>query len=335
MPMPVTDYAGMADNMVELAGGLSGARKLIEKGIRAFHGSPHSFEKFDINKIGTGEGAQAFGHGLYFAENPAVAETYKNSPRVTDMDWRVLGGPQGWTVPAWVARGAQSSRGRAGEILADFENRVREHELNDPEFFNLGGLRNIRDALKGHLSGEMQFQKPGHMYEVNINAAPGEFLDWDRPIAQQGEAVQSLYRNLPRTKGADVYREYLDRTGAPLPGSGLHNMMREQMPPWEVSKQMMEAGVPGIRYHDQQSRAITQQITDARNAVANIERNRRIGTPEHQAWQQRVAELEELPGTRNYTVFDDKLIDILRKYGMAGLAGPALAAAGFNTEKQQ
>jgi hypothetical protein len=43
------------------------------QGIRAYHGSPHDFDRFDLNKIGTGEGAQAYGHGLYFAENEGVA----------------------------------------------------------------------------------------------------------------------------------------------------------------------------------------------------------------------------------------------------------------------
>lgn len=46
-------------------------------GITAFHGSPHTFDKFDMSKIGTGEGAQAYGHGLYFAENPEVAQGYQ------------------------------------------------------------------------------------------------------------------------------------------------------------------------------------------------------------------------------------------------------------------
>jgi ADP-Ribosyltransferase in polyvalent proteins len=44
--------------------------------IRAFHGSPYDFETFDASKIGTGEGAQSYGHGLYFAERPEVAKTY-------------------------------------------------------------------------------------------------------------------------------------------------------------------------------------------------------------------------------------------------------------------
>lgn len=43
----------------------------------AFHGSPHKFEKFDLGSIGTGQGAQAHGWGLYFAENKEVAEEYR------------------------------------------------------------------------------------------------------------------------------------------------------------------------------------------------------------------------------------------------------------------
>ena len=41
--------------------------------ITAYHGSPHSFDQFDLSKIGTGEGAQSYGSGLYFAENEGTA----------------------------------------------------------------------------------------------------------------------------------------------------------------------------------------------------------------------------------------------------------------------
>ena len=45
----------------------------------AYHGSPYQFDKFDMSKIGTGEGAQAYGHGLYFAENPDIAKSYQQN----------------------------------------------------------------------------------------------------------------------------------------------------------------------------------------------------------------------------------------------------------------
>ncbi len=43
----------------------------------AYHGSPYDFDRFDLGAIGTGEGAQAHGWGLYFAENRKIAEKYK------------------------------------------------------------------------------------------------------------------------------------------------------------------------------------------------------------------------------------------------------------------
>jgi hypothetical protein len=49
----------------------------IAESFEAFHGSPHDFDRFDIGKIGDGEGAQSFGHGLYFAENETIAAGYR------------------------------------------------------------------------------------------------------------------------------------------------------------------------------------------------------------------------------------------------------------------
>jgi hypothetical protein len=70
----------------DLAGGFSDAGMLGT--IKAYHGSPHNFERFDLSKIGTGEGAQVYGHGLYFAENPETAEAYKQSlSRAGPWEW--------------------------------------------------------------------------------------------------------------------------------------------------------------------------------------------------------------------------------------------------------
>ena len=43
----------------------------------AWHGTPHDFDAFDLGGIGTGEGAQTHGWGLYFAQNREVSEWYK------------------------------------------------------------------------------------------------------------------------------------------------------------------------------------------------------------------------------------------------------------------
>ncbi len=46
--------------------------------ITALHASPHSFRKFSTDYMGQGEGAQAYGWGLYFAESPKVNRRYMN-----------------------------------------------------------------------------------------------------------------------------------------------------------------------------------------------------------------------------------------------------------------
>ena len=55
-------------------------KKRVEAGTfyqSAYHGTPYSFDHFDLGAIGTGEGAQAHGYGLYFAQDKEIAENYK------------------------------------------------------------------------------------------------------------------------------------------------------------------------------------------------------------------------------------------------------------------
>nr|WP_306663573.1 hypothetical protein [Veillonella atypica] len=44
----------------------------------AWHGSPYDFDKFDLGAIGSGEGNQVHGWGLYFAKNKKVSVAYKD-----------------------------------------------------------------------------------------------------------------------------------------------------------------------------------------------------------------------------------------------------------------
>ena len=56
--------------------------------IAALHASPHSFRKFSTDFMGKGEGAQAYGWGLYFAENPEVNRSYLNQFAQDKATWR-------------------------------------------------------------------------------------------------------------------------------------------------------------------------------------------------------------------------------------------------------
>jgi hypothetical protein len=50
--------------------------KMIQNGTNLYHGSPHKFNKFSTDNIGSGEGNQSFGWGLYFTDNKGIGEHY-------------------------------------------------------------------------------------------------------------------------------------------------------------------------------------------------------------------------------------------------------------------
>jgi hypothetical protein len=107
------DLAGMA--MTGGVGGVAtraGETALGSGPIRAYHGSPHDFDRFDFSKIGTGEGAQAYGHGLYFAENEGVAADYRK---------KLAGGAyQG--LDTWFTKADTPEATRARQFLRDYGN---------------------------------------------------------------------------------------------------------------------------------------------------------------------------------------------------------------------
>lgn len=93
------DYAARKARYLHHAGRIAEAqgeaRAISENDSRyhkAFHGSPHNFDSFSLDKIGTGEGAQAFGWGLYFAGRKDLAEWYRD--RLSNPDGKVFYGGQ-------------------------------------------------------------------------------------------------------------------------------------------------------------------------------------------------------------------------------------------------
>ena len=61
--------------------------------VSLFHGSPHSFDKFSTDYMGTGEGAQAYGWGLYFTDREEIAKRYANMGGVKIENLSIRGLP--------------------------------------------------------------------------------------------------------------------------------------------------------------------------------------------------------------------------------------------------
>ena len=271
--------------------------------IRAFHGSPHSFDRFSLDKIGTGEGAQAYGHGLYFAESEDVARQYRDtlSGRLDNpLDRRGVDS-------AWVA------------AARDF----RDNGYNPAQIEEaLGQI--YRTAEPEQISAAVRMSDPGSMYEVGINADPNTFLDWDKPLSEQPESVMSALRNTLGGSGVDLPNgvvqlengrwatavdgvpigrpqgwpnqsiaeqalRYANEDGQYLYGTAGSILQRQRNQP-EISAALAAQGVPGIRYLDGNSRGVGE-------------------------------------GSSNYVLFDDELVKILRKYGISGLSTTVGASA--------
>ena len=53
---------------------------------RVWHGSPHRFDRFTLEHMLSGEGAHAFGWGLYFTDTKAIAKQYRDKLVETQID---------------------------------------------------------------------------------------------------------------------------------------------------------------------------------------------------------------------------------------------------------
>lgn len=279
--------------------------------IIAYHGSPHEFTAFDLSRVGTGEGHQAYGHGLYFAENIETARTYQKEVLDTAYFKKV-----------------NDRQSTIAKELEQYKIPGRYRDFNDPRGYELA---DEYDRLMGEKLG-----KTGRMYKVAIGAEREAFLDWDKPLSEQSSKVQEALVRLTELEKKRFPKDYLKlegpggRTGQSL-YRDLAAAITEQKkgnvdlnrPDREASAMLKEAGIPGVKYLDQGSRPTgLRDLAELKTKVAEAERRlvemkaedhpgaseqaRQIGL-----MQARVAEMESIKETRNFVLFDDKLVNII------------------------
>jgi len=223
-------------------------------GLTAYHGTPHTIKgKFDISKVGTGEGAQAYGHGMYFAESPNVAETYRrtqinNAPELEKMALNSGVSPNAAnTIAQWYHNTKDKTK------LSDFFNLM--NEKSPSKHINEFRQNVIKEQANIEKAWE-KFNDKGNLYKVDI---PDEYipnmLDWDKPLSQQPEIVQKIAKerlNEIKSMGgnipADPSGSWLYKAFQP---QGKESGFGQEI----ASKRLHEAGILGIRYLDEGSRS--------------------------------------------------------------------------------
>lgn len=277
--------------------------------IRASHGSPHAHTKFDFSKIGTGEGAQAYGYGGYFAQgfDSPVAKEYRDKLSTGNnyVNKELI---DTYNPLHFLASALDQESGNLSETLGYLDMMAAR-----------GNSKSIKDTAKAAIElfnkGErplLEYIKPeGHLYNVELKwpdaareaADPlGEhhLLDWDVTLANQPEAIKSALSKLEAPGTGFTYGDILQSleaaphlndvneyswahpTGKDIYSSLGESMMVGNKAPgqYQASNKLRDLGIPGIRYLDQASR-------DA-------------GT-----------------GTRNYVMFDDRFPNIVSRNGVS------------------
>lgn len=204
----------------------------------AFHGSPHDYDKFDSSKIGTGEGAQAYGHGLYFAESKDVAEYYKKV--LTDGKMAINGipfEPKNHTITEMVA----NHKGSDDSLISRLETYIKWNSSNP--YAMTEDAQIVIDALK---DGTLTKKVGGKLYQVELAPKQDEYLLWDRPLSEQSDKVIASLENKFSLPSFDK-----DFGTA---GEFYRSRARKFDSQEKASSELYSLGIRGIKYIDGSSR---------------------------------------------------------------------------------
>jgi len=288
-------------------------------GIIAFHGSAADFDGFKLEKIGTGEGAQAYGYGLYFADKEDIAKYYRDFlSKSIDVDGKPF--IRGSNIFDEVLGGDQDLADNLGATQGDLEQAIKEAKETRQEMLDFGNEEAADiyadelyklEQLRGRVTDN---STKGHMYKVGLVPKPDEMLDYYKPLSEQPDNIQAAYKKAYHNKfikgdadlevlfanpndltmqdmgifdkstGAQAYRELADKLGSidwPVGADAKTRQEFRTKGEAAASKALFEAGIPGIKFLDNSARKTS-------------------GT------------------SSNYVIFDDRMVKILEKYGIVG-----------------
>jgi hypothetical protein len=188
--------------------------------IVAYHGTPHNIEgAFDISKVGTGEGAQAYGHGMYYAENPKVADQYRK-----DL---------------------------SADINYNYD--TKKYQVIDKRKKILGEFDDLRTANEEAIkAGNLYKVDIPDEYVPNM-------IDWDKQLKDQPEFIKKFVSKHEKELTADMHewmpQSKNDKIWDRMRGIDLMFWANELYGKEKAAKYLDSQGIKGIKYLDEQSRS--------------------------------------------------------------------------------
>ena len=240
-----------------------------------WHGTPHTFQpeegfplgRFKNEAIGTGEGAQAYGHGHYVAGSQGVASSYRppgidvlhldDTPihRITQFEpdaERALNAASNYLGTVGPSRNPDLTV-ELGNVVALLRNQPEWMTKYGPPDL-LAEYQRSADWLANNVDRiKYRNASGGHLLEVHVRPDEHELLDWDTPLDKQSsqvlEKLDSFLRNTPYQD-----RNTFANTGVGT-GEGLYKVLTEDLGSKQAASQALsEAGIPGVKYLDAMSR---------------------------------------------------------------------------------
>jgi hypothetical protein len=268
-PRAAGEYAGSMVDPMRIAAALRKTAPIAE--LDVYHGTPHRFPEteanplgeFNASKIGTGEGEQAFGYGIYLAESPSVAQHYSTGGGGFVP---VQGKDNVYFNGQWVQdfSDKKSPEGLAKYAMSQSSTGTTIKEKT--ETLNKIGRKDAADWLEKN--ADKFNQSKGNLYTADLpDEMIDRMLDWEKPLSEQSEFVKAAIRAMPNAPdeskwknwtGEYLYRIHLQRGGRESPEKPLKVT---------ASEKLQNASIPGIKYLDAGSRSRGLSATGTRNFV--------------------------------------------------------------------
>lgn len=336
-----------------------------EPGITAYHGSPYDFDKFQLDKIGTGEGAQAYGHGLYFTDSEDIAKFYKNhvlkTQNVTykdkpieflsDDDIDIMDNElvvRGMVRDNILSGSSRDSQDAIDSVIYRLEQTIdNSFDLSKPfnDIFEKESYENMvrdLDYAKSLKADDFNFT-PGKTYEVSLKPnMKDDLLDDDIPINQQSKEIQNkvgeIIKSVKSPLGGEKYVENaFIKLDDSLPGSLVRKELESRV--GNAIDNIIQSNI--LIAQGKVSRSEYDRVLDREpfaKLVNSKINNLGKGAPNKAKITSEVMKDFGIKGikykagqlsgqkqsnAKNFVIFDDKDVNIKRKYelGGAGLAG--------------
>ena len=242
---------------------------------RAWHGTPYDFDAFDLSGIGSGEGNQAHGWGLYFAQDREVSEAYKQI--LGDKGSTVELNGDVWTVNEsgdWETTGKTA---KYGEAIGYALDALEEHGTKNAAISSLqkdlkeGRFRGtyIAEAQKAVnilQQGEAKGHKGGRLLEAEIPDMD-VLLDEQKPFNKQPEKVKNALSELISNTDEGRLSERLLKNAT---GKSIYKMLSNLYgDDKKASLKLNEFGVKGITYKGTQDECCYVVFDDKAITIRN------------------------------------------------------------------